>query len=525
MAQNRWLTAKDVLRVNAFKWADKIGVKDLNKSFTFREWNQRSCRLANALTDLGMKKGDRFTVLAYNCVEWMEFYAAAAKGGFVCVPLMFRLAAPEMEYIVNHCEAKVFIVQDQWLEHVNAFRDNLSTVEKFVSFAVEDRAFEGYLAYENLLMKASPEEPGTEVGLDDIWVLMYTGGTTGFPKGVMKSHGSLVASYLIEIFEHSFATSDTGLLVMPCCHVNSLYMSFVVTWLGGTVMSYNMTSFDPEDLLKVISEHKITFTSLVPTHYIMMLNLPESVRKKYDLNSIRRLLISSAPARRDTKLAIMQMFPNCQLYEGYGSTETGLVTVLKPDEQIAKLGSCGREAIGTDIVRLYDENGDIVTEHNKIGEIYARSPMLLSGYWKEPEKYAQAMKGEYFSAGDMGMRDEDGYIYLVDRKANMIISGGENVYPTEVENCIGGHPKVKDVAVIGVPHEKWGEQVNAVVVLREGETATAEEISAYCKGKIAGFKVPKTVIFIKDEEMPRSGVGKILHRVLREKYGMWKDHV
>ena len=136
MAQNRWLTAKDVLRVNAFKWADKIGVKDLNKSFTFQEWNQRSCRLANALTDLGMKKGDRFTVLAYNCVEWMEFYAAAAKGGFVCVPLMFRLAAPEMEYIVNHCEAKVFIVQDQWLEHVNAFRDNLSTVEKFVSFAI-----------------------------------------------------------------------------------------------------------------------------------------------------------------------------------------------------------------------------------------------------------------------------------------------------------------------------------------------------------------------------------------------------
>ena len=525
MSQNSWLTAKDVLRVNAFKWANKTGVKDLNKSFTFKEWNERSCRLANALADLGMKKGDRFAVLAYNCVEWMEVYAAAAKGGFVCMPLMFRLAAPEMEFIVNHSEAKVFVVQDQWLEHVNGFRKNLSTVEKYISFAVQDSTFDGYLAYEDMLTKASPEEPDTEVALDDIWVLMYTGGTTGFPKGVMKSHGSLVANYLSEIFEHSFVTSDIGLLVMPCCHVNSLYMSFVVTWLGGTVMCYNTVSFDPEDLLKVISEHKITFTSLVPTHYIMMLNLPEAVRKKYDLSSIKRLLISSAPARRDTKLAIMQMFPNSELYEGYGSTETGLVTVLKPDEQLAKLGSCGREAMGTDIVRLYDENGDIVTEPNKVGELYARSPMLLSGYWKEPEKFTQAMRGEYFSAGDMGMRDEDGYIYLVDRKANMIISGGENVYPTEVENCVGGHPKVKDVAVIGVPHEKWGEQVTAVVVLREGETATAEEISAYCRGKIAGFKVPKTVIFIKDEEMPRSGVSKILHRVLREKYGMWKDHV
>ena len=525
MVQNRWLTAKDVLRVNAFVHANKTGVKDLNKSFTFKEWNERSCRLANALADLGMKKGDRFAVLAYNCVEWMDFYAAAAKGGFVCVPLMFRLAAPEMEYIVNHCEAKVFIVQDQWLDHVNGFREKLSTVEEYISFAVKDEDFEGFLPYEKLLAKASPEEPGTIVDLEDIWVLMYTGGTTGFPKGVMKSHGSLVASYLVEIFEHRFETSDVCLLVMPCCHVNSLYMSFAVTWLGGTVMCYNMNSFDPEDLLAVFSEHGVTFTSLVPTHYTMLLNLPEAVKNKYNRSSVKKLLISSAPARRDTKLAIMEMFPNSELYEAYGSTETGLVTVLKPEEQLSKLGSCGREAIGTDIVLLYDENGDIVTEPNKIGEIYARSPMMLSGYWKDPDKFASARKGEYFSAGDMGMRDEDGYLYLVDRKANMIITGGENVYPTEVEACVGSHPKVKEVAVIGVPHKKWGEEVTAVVVLREGETATPEEISLYCRGKIAGFKVPKKVIFIQDEEMPRTGVGKILHRVLREKYGMWKDQV
>ena len=165
-----------------------------------------------------------------------------------------------------------------------------------------------------------------------------------------------------------------------------------------------------------------------------------------------------------------------------------------------------------------------MTEPNKVGEVYSRSPMLLSGYWKEPEKLKAAMKGEYFSAGDMGYKDEEGYLFLVDRKANMIISGGENIFPSEVENCVGSHPKVKDVAVIGVPHEKWGESVMAVVVLHEGQTATPEEISQYCKGKIAGFKVPKSVVFIKDEEMPRTGNGKILHRVLREKYGMWKDH-
>jgi acyl-CoA synthetase (AMP-forming)/AMP-acid ligase II len=525
MLSNNWLTAKDVLRVNAFKWPTKVGIKDLNKSYTFKEWNERSCRLANALADLGMKKGDVFAALGYNCVEWMEIYAAAAKGGFLCAPLMFRLAAPEMEYILNHCEAKVLIVQDQWIDHVNKMKKNLASVEHYISFAVDNPGFDGFMPYEALLAKASPEEPATDVLPADPWVIMYTGGTTGLPKGVIKSHESLFAQYYVQIFDHDFKTDDVVLLVMPCCHVNSLYNSFSLTWVGATVMAYNMVSFDPEDLLKTISDHGVTFTSLVPTHYIMMLALSDETKKKYNLKTIKKLLISSAPARKDTKLAILEMFPNSQLYEAYGSTEAGIVTVLKPAEQIAKLGSCGREVIGSDVVRFYDEDGNIVSEPNKVGELYSRSPMLLSGYWKAPEKMAGAMKGNYFSAGDMGMRDEDGYIYLVDRKANMIISGGENIFPTEVESCVGSHPKVKDVAVIGVPHEKWGEQVMSVVVLHEGQTVTEEEITTHCRGKIAGYKVPKGVVFINDEEMPRSGTGKILHRVLRERYGMWKDHV
>ncbi len=519
-----WLTAKDVLEVNAFKWPDKIAVKDLNKAYTFREWNERSCRLANALSGLGMKKGDRFAVLAYNCVEWMEIYAAAAKGGFICVPIMFRLAGPEMEYIINHCEAKVFIVQDQWIDHAKGMKNNLTTVENYISFAVGNSAFDGFLSYEDLIAKSSKEEPPAVVDAEDSWVIMYTGGTTGKPKGVVKSHRSLFAQYFISIYDHEFNFDDVNLLVMPCCHVNSLFYSFVVTWVGGTVMAYNMVSFNPEELLRTFAEHKVTFTSLVPTHYIMMLALPAEVKNKYDLSSVKKLLISSAPARRDTKLGVLEMFKNSRLWEAYGSTEAGIVTILKPHEQLTKLGSCGREVMGTSLIRFYDEEGRLIDEPNKVGELYSRSPMLLSGYWKDPEKLAAAMKGHYFSAGDMGMRDEDGYIYLVDRKANMIISGGENIFPSEVENCVGGNPKVRDVAVIGVPHEKWGEQVTAFVVLHEGQTATPEEISGYCKGKIAGYKVPKQVIFIKDEEMPRSGTGKILHRILREKYGMWKDH-
>ncbi|MGD0231373.1 MAG: AMP-binding protein [Syntrophorhabdales bacterium] len=525
MKLGHWMTAKDVVRVNANKWPNKVGVKDLNKSYTFKEWNERSCRLANALAGLGLKKGDRFAALAYNCVEWMDIYTAAAKGGFICVPIMFRLSGPEMEYIINHCEAKALIVQDQWVDHVNGMKKNLSTVENYISFAVDNPSFDGYLSYEDLLAKSSPEEPATQVDSEDVWVIMYTGGTTGKPKGVMKTHASLFAQYFIMIFDHQFNFDDVNLLVMPCCHVNSLFYSYVATWVGGTVMCYNMVSFNPEDLLETFSDHKVTFTSLVPTHYIMMLALPDEVKKKYDLTSVKKLLISSAPARRDTKLGIVEMFKNSELYEAYGSTEAGIVTVLKPHEQLTKLGSCGREVIGSDVIRFYDDDGNLVNEPNKVGELYSRSPMLFDGYWKEPEKTASALKGEYFSAGDMGMRDEEGFIYLVDRKANMIISGGENIFPSEVENTLGGHPKVKDVAVIGIPHEKWGEQVTAVVVLHEGQTATPEEISSFCKGKIAGYKVPKNIVFIKDDEMPRSGAGKILHRILREKYGMWKDHV
>ncbi len=528
-----WLTAKDVLRVNAVKWPDKIGSKDLFREFTFKEWNERSCRLANALADMGMQKGDRFAVLAYNCAEWMDIYAAAAKGGFIVVPIMFRLSAAEMEYNINHSECKVFIVQGgkdkrtgkdyPWIDMVNGLKKNIPTVKKYMYFGYDCAKYDGYVSYEDAMAKASAEEPATKVDPEDIWIIMYTSGTTGKPKGVMKSHRSLFSQYFIMIHDHFFRHDDCTLLVMPCCHINSLLYSFVNTWVGATVMCYNMASFDPEDLLKTFSDHKVTFTSLVPTHYIMMLSLPDEVKKKYDLTTIRKLLISSAPARRDTKLGILKMFPNSQLDEAYGSTEAGCVTILKPEEQLTKLGSCGREVIGTDIIRLYDEEGKLITKPNAVGEVYSRSPMLFSGYWKDPEKTKAALKGEYFSAGDMGYKDEDGYLFLVDRKANMIISGGENIFPSEVENCLGGNPKVKDVAVIGIPHEKWGETVMAVIVLHAGKTATEEEIIAHCKGKIAGYKVPRKVIFIKEEEMPKTPTGKILHRILREKYGMWKD--
>jgi fatty-acyl-CoA synthase len=523
MMISKWMHVGTVLKMLAIQYPDKEAAADKFKKITFKQWNERSCRLANALSDMGIKKGDRFAILAYNCVEWMEIYAAAAKGGQICVPVMFRLAAPEIEYVVSHAECKGFFVGKEFVQTVNSIRDKLPTIpkENYVYWG-DDQRPEKYQHYEDILAEASPEEPEAVVDAEAPWTILYTSGTTGRPKGVVRTHEAYLGQIVLNALNMGLRSDDVVMLVMPMCHVNSILYSFNYTYLGARCFIYNMISFDPLDLLKTIEKEKVTFTSLVPTHYIMMLALPDEIKKGIDVSSIRQLLISSAPARKDTKLAIMEYFKNAELWEGYGSTEAGLVTLLRPEEQLKKLGSIGREILGTDRIKLLDENGNEVPR-GQVGELYSRTPHIFNEYWKDPEKTKSVFKGEWFSAGDMAYQDEDGYYVLVDRKANMIITGGENVFPSEVENLLGSHPAVKYVAVIGIPHEKWGEAVKAVVTLHQGKAATEKELIDHCKGKIAGYKVPKSVDFIKDEEMPMTPTGKILHRVLREKYGKWSD--
>jgi fatty-acyl-CoA synthase len=253
------------------------------------------------------------------------------------------------------------------------------------------------------------------------------------------------------------------------------------------------------------------------TAAVMMLGLPDSAKTKYDVDSVSKLLVSSAPTRKETKLAIMECFRNSQLFELYGSTEQGWVTLLRPEEQLIKLGSVGREFTGSARIKLIAESGDEAAE-GEVGELYSRTPWCFEGYWNLPEKTAEAFRGPYLSVGDVASRDPDGYYSLVDRKSNMIISGGENVYRSEVENMLGGHPKVRDVAVIGRPDQKWGEAVHAVVVLHAGASTSETELLDWCANRIAGYKRPKSVSFITDEEMPRTATGKILHRVLKARY-------
>ncbi len=522
---SRWLHIGEVLKNNATLFPDKEGVADLHRSLTFREWNERCNRLANALMARGLKKGDRIAMIAYNALEWMEFYGACAKGGFVAVPIMFRLTPNEYVYIINNAECAAFIVEHHFVAGVDAAKDDLDVPADRYFFMGDGPAPAGYAALEDLFAGGSPAEPPVQVDHQDTWIIMYTSGTTGRPKGVVRSHESLIAMYWANLVAMGYNRDDRGLLVMPMCHINSVFYSFVFTYVGGTAIVYNSVSFDPEHMIKTLAEKRITFTSLVPTHYIMMLSLPAEVKAKYDVDCVKKLLISSAPARRDTKLDIMGYFKNSQLYEAYGSTEAGLVTLLLPHEQFDKLGSIGREIPGTDLIKLLDEDGNEVGV-NQVGELYSRTPMVFNEYWKMPEQTRAAFVGQHFSAGDMAYRDEEGYYYLVDRKKNMIITGGENVYPSEVENCIGGHQAVKDVAVIGVPDAKWGESITAIVIPHQGiepSPELAKEILDYTKDKIAGFKRPKRLEFIPESDMPRTGTGKILHRVLRERYGHWSQ--
>ena len=513
---NHLLTLADAIATHARLNPDGLGARDSHRSLTYAQWHERANRLAAGLLTAGLSKGDRVGVLAYNCIEWVEIYVALTRSGLVAVPLNFRLTAAEIGYILNHSEASALIAGIEFCATVDRVRAELAIQpERYI--VLGEQSVMNWIAYEDVIERSIESYSFDTVASEDICALMYTSGTTGRPKGAIRSHAGSTLIALATALEMGFSRDDTALLVMPLCHANSLYFATTFIHLGATCFIDDRRSFDPEALLATLAQEKVTFTSLVPTHFIMVLALPDAIKQRYDVSRVEKLMISSAPARKDIKLAILDYFCNSHLYELYGSTEAGWVTLLRPEEQINKLGSVGREWAGSGAIKLLDEHGREVAD-GEIGELYSRTSYVFDGYWKNPDKTAEAFYDQWCSVGDMARRDEDGYIWLVDRKSNMIISGGENIYPSEVESVLGSHPKVKDVAVIGIPHHKWGEIVQAVIVLYDGQQAGAQEMQIWCKQRLAGFKCPRSVAFINDADMPRNVTGKILHRVLRDQF-------
>jgi acyl-CoA synthetase (AMP-forming)/AMP-acid ligase II len=514
-----WLNLGQIQKLNAKKFPKAIALKDNTRAFTYPKVNRRVNRLAHSLLSMGLQKGDKVAVLLENSIEVVEVFLVTAKTGLIIVPINFRLVSSEVEYIANNSDAKAIIVHDQFTSTVDPIRANLKNIASN-NYIVVGQQKEGYLEYEKFIKDSPESEPEAVVDPKDTWLLIYTSGTTGKPKGVIRSHESHIAYYLNNAIDFGFNEKDICLNVMPLCHINSIFFTFTFLYIGGSAYIHPALSFKAEEILEIVEREKITFISLIPTHYNLILNVSEEA-KKSGVCSIRKLLCSSAPVRKSMKQAIMKFFPEVELYEAYGSTEAGIVTILKPEYQMEKLGSIGFEALGSDYVKLLDEEGKEVGI-GEVGELYSRGPMLFDEYYKLPEKTAGSFRKGWFSAGDMARRDTDGFFEIVDRKDNMIKTGGENVYPNEVEEVVGSHECVFDCACIGLPDEKWGEKVVAVVIAKPGvgeEEVDEQTIKDCCKEKLAGYKRPKEVVFIQPDDMPRTPTGKILHRKLREKLG------
>lgn len=513
-----WLNLGEILRIHAKKFPEKIAVKDwLGKTRTYSELDLRTNRLANRMLSMGLLNGDRLAVVLYNCVEFVEICCACAKIGVAVVTVNWRFVGKEVEYVVNNSDARAMILNEEFIDCVSSIRSNLRNISEENFIVVGKAAPESYINYEKLIEGSPDSRPQTKVDIKDTWFQIYTSGTTGIPKGVVRSHESYISFFLINAVEFGFSQDDKGMIVMPLYHVNSTFYGLLFLYIGASLYIGRDKGFDPVDFLRAVDEEKVTFISLIPTHYHLILNVPEDMRRKFDLISMRSFLCSSAPVRSKIKEGILECFPNVRLYEAYGSTEAGLVTILRSEDQLRKLGSMGQECLGTDVIRLLDRNGNEVPV-GEVGELYSRGPMMFTEYYKMPDKTKESFRDDFFTARDMVKRDEEGYYYIIDRKDNMIITGGEHVYPSEIEEIISRHSKVSDVAVVGIPDDKWGEAVKAAVILKEGQIATEAEIIEWCKGKMAGYKKPKSIDFISSSDMPRTTTGKILHRKLRERY-------
>lgn len=507
------MTVGEIIRFFANRHPDKVAIHDRDKTITYGHFNQRVNRLANTFLSQGFKPNDKISIMLRNCSEYMEIVFALAKIGVTCVPINVRLVGEEIKYIMNNSDSRALILEEEFIEKISPIITDLKC-EQDQYYLVGKRAWESAVSYEKLFEGSSPEEPSVQVDETSGLMMVYTSGTAGRPKGVIVTHRAQVLNYLAHSVEFGNSEKDIHLVAAPLFHSAGLSIAIQQLFIGGTICI--MRSFDPETALKLIDEKKITNTFMVPTMYNFILELPESEKLKHDISSMRILISSGAPLPTRIKERLIHFFKNAGLIEFYGATEFANATYLKPEDQLKKTACAGKPFLGVEI-RLMNESMEQVAI-NEVGEIFLKSPYMMAGYYKRDK---EGFEGEWFSVGDLARQDEDGYYYIVDRKGDMIISGGVNIYPAEIEEILYSNPAILEVAVIGVPDEQWGESVKAVAVLKEGEEATEDEIMDFCKNRMAGYKIPKTVTFV--EALPKSSSGKILKRVVREEYWKGRD--
>ncbi len=496
----------DVLTLTAAKFPQKTAVVNYGgTSLTFSQLHERTNRLANALKGLGVRKGDRVAYLFPNTSTFFEVHFAVAKAGAVGVPLNVRLVGRELHYQIDHADAVCVLFHEAFRETVLSIKDDLPKVRAFICQGQED---DGILSYESVLQQGEPKEPNETVRLYDQNVVLYTAGTTGVPKGAILSHKNSLFNAMAMIMDYGMRHDDVLQVVPPLYHSASLN-GFAVTGvlLGATQVLH--ATVDLGQIFQSIQDHKVTFTWGPATLWRMLLAYPD--RGLYDTSSVRMVINGAMYMPADMRRAVLEMFPNAQMGDTYGMTEASpCTTILRPEDVLRKPASVGVPLTICD-VKIFDDNGHELPP-GQVGEIVNRGNFMM-GYDKNPQATSEAIRNGWYYTGDLGMKDEEGFIYLVDRKKDMIVTGGENVYSREVEEVIASHPAVFETAVIGLPDERWGERVTAVVVPRPGTVVSEEDILAHCRKNLAGYKCPKAVIF--RDELPKSAAGKILKKDIR----------
>jgi acyl-CoA synthetase (AMP-forming)/AMP-acid ligase II len=511
-------TWADIIYRNALLHSNRLAFAYGSQRVSFSQYNARVNSLIYALASMGLKKGDGIGIVSWNCLESTDVFGAAMKGGFIISPFNPRMQADELDYIINYSEVKALFVGPELVEVVNKIRPRISGVTHYIS--LEGKAPD-MRDHQELLESFPNKEPDIQLNEDDPFLILYTSGTTGVPRGAVYTHIRRLEEARTKALQIGLEPNRKHVMVLPLFHIggSSFFWTFFFGGASNVIMSNR--SFDPAATLRAIQDEKATDLDTVPTQIVMMLSAPDI--EKYDLASLQKIKYGASPMPVEVLRQGIERFGPI-FEQGYGQSESGpditfmsreehLVLDKSPEEQ-KMLASCGQPCIWVHARIIDERNNDV--EPYAVGEIIVQSKCIMKEYWKKPDYTREAIVDGWLHTGDMGYYDEKGFIYIVDRNKDMIITGGENVYSREVEEILYRHPAVLEAAVIGVPDEKWVERVHAVIVLKGGQKSTSDEIINFCKQNIARYKAPRSVDFVLS--LPKNPQGKILKREIREKY-------
>ncbi len=508
----------DIVRLHAQARPDAAAIVYRGRTTNYRALDRASSRVANALIDGGLNPQGRVAHLDKSSEAFFELLFGTSKAGGVMVSVNWRLAPPEVLQIINDAGAEILFVGEEYFPIVEKIRDELKTVKKIVTLGGRHGAWEPFEAWRDC---RRGKDPFFAAKLSDVAVQFYTSGTTGLPKGVQLTNANFSAMLPLWTESWLLGPGVPNLVCLPMFHIGGAGRGIAGLFAGAT--NHVAREFVPLEILRTIERERLQVMLLVPAMILFLLQAPQI--RETDLSSLRLIVYGAAPIPVDLLKQAMATF-KCGFQQVYGLTETtGAITLLPPEDHVdadaKKLLSCGFAQKLTELRILGDDGKDLPT--GQVGEIAVRSPQVMQGYWQLPDATERALQGDWFLTGDAGYLDDKGYLYIYDRVKDMIVSGGENIYPAEVESALFGHPAIADVAVIGVPDERWGEAVKAVVVKKPGMELAAGELIDWARERIAGYKLPKSVDFV--EALPRNPTGKILKREIRKPYWEGKSRL